>query len=243
MTDPSLIKERLALLSLHGMAEAIGDLLALPVQMRPSLENAVSKMIDAEIRHRDDKRTRRLLKASKMRMTNVLMESIICSVERNLTRDQLEPYADCSFIRRREGLMLTGLTGCGKSYLAFAIGRQACMLGFRTLYLNMNKFTETLTKAKVEGSFNDMIDRLNKNDLIILDDFGLQKMDEDTIHSLLVLLDERYDRKSTIICSQLPIEKWYDYIGEPTHADAIMDRLVNSSGHIELKGDSMRKKK
>lgn len=243
MTDPTLLTERLRLLSLEGMAEALGDVLALPIQMRPSLEQAVSRMIDTETRHRDDRRTMRLLKASKMRMTDVLMEDIVCSAARNLTKEQLGSIADCNFIRRGQGLLITGKTGCGKSYLAFAIGRQACTLGLRTLYLNMNRFTETLTKAKIEGSLNDMIDHLNKNDLLILDDFGLQNMDEDTMHSLLVLLDERYDKRSTIICSQLPVDKWYDYIAEPTHADAIMDRLVNSSNLINLEGDSMRKRK
>lgn len=243
MTDPTMLTERLRLLSLDGMAEALGDVLALPIQMRPSLEQVVSKMIDTETRHRDDRRTMRLLKTSKMRMTDVLIEDIVCSTARNLTKEQLESVADCNFVRRGQGLLITGQTGCGKSYLAFALGHQACTLGLRTLYLNMNRFTETLTKAKIEGSFNDMIDRLNKNDLLILDDFGLQKMDEDTIHSLLVLLDERYDKKSTIICSQLPVGKWYDYIAEPTHADAIMDRLVNSSNLINLEGDSMRKRK
>lgn len=243
MTDPSMLTERLKRLSLDGMAEALGDMLALPVQLRPSLESAISKMIETETRLRDDRRTMRLLKASKMRMTDVLMESVVCSTARNLTREQLETISDCGFIRRGEGLLITGKTGCGKSYLAFAIGHQACTLGLRTLYLNMNRFSETLAKAKVEGSFNDMIDRLNKNDLLILDDFGLQKMDEETVHSLLVVLDERYDKKSTIICSQLPIDKWYTYIAEPTHADAIMDRLVNSSNLINLEGDSMRKKR
>lgn len=242
MSEYAII-DRLKNLSLYGMAQALGDIFRQPSQMRPSIENAVSNMIDSEIRYRDDKRSARLLKASKMRFTNALLEEVECSTARNITKAQVQEITDCGFVRRGEGLIIIGLTGCGKSYLACAIGHQACMLGLRTLYMNMNKFTETLKQAKLEGSLNALIARLDKNDLLILDDFGLQKMDEDTRHALLMLLDERYEKKSTVICSQLPIDKWYNYIAEPTHADAIMDRLVNSSNIIELMGESMRKKR
>lgn len=237
------IVDRLKCLSLYGMAQAFEDILKLPPKMRPCLEHAVSKMADAETRFRDDKRTARLLKASKIKYPNALLEDVECSTVRNITKAQVDECLDCGFIRRGENMILISLTGCGKSFLASAIAHQACVLGLRALYLNMNKFTEILKRAKLEESVNALITRLDKNDLLVLDDFGLQKMDEDTRHALLMLLDERYDKKSTIICSQLPLDKWYDYIAEPTHADAIMDRLVNSSNIIELKGESMRKRR
>ncbi|MEG1659241.1 MAG: ATP-binding protein, partial [Bacteroides sp.] len=128
-------------------------------------------------------------------------------------------------------------------YLACALGHQACTTGLKTLYLNMNRFVDVLKQSRLDGTFSQMLSRLDKNDLIVLDDFGLQKMDSDTRIALLTLLEERYEKKSMIIMSQLPLDKWYDYIAEATLADAIMDRLINSSHHINLEGPSLRKRK
>ena len=129
-----------------------------------------------------------------------------------------------------------------RSWLVPLADRHACMLGYRTLYLNMNSFVEKIALSKLDGSYLKLITGLEKNDLIIWDDFGLQPMDEKTRLAMLQILEERYERKSVIIASQLPIAKWYDYIGDPTLADAIMDRLVANASKIELKGDSMRQK-
>lgn len=183
----------------------------------------------------------RLSLISKLRYT-ALMEDVICGPERNFTKDDLTAISDCSFIRRHENLLIQGKCGCSKSFLACTIGRQACMLGYRTLYLNMNSFVEKIALSKLDGSYLKLITGLEKNDLIIWDDFGLQPMDEKTRLAMLQILEERYERKSVIIASQLPIAKWYDYIGNPTLADAIMDRLVANASKIELKGDSMRQK-
>ncbi|WP_071144985.1 IS21-like element helper ATPase IstB [Bacteroides ihuae] len=242
MNELASIVERLKALKLSGMAEAVSDIIKLPVQMRPSLEMALSKMLETEIRCRDDSRTTRLLKESKLRY-QVLVEDITCSTARNFTREQLTSIADCGFVRRGENLLITGLTGCGKSYLACALGHQACTLGLKTLYLNMNRFVDVLKQSRLDGTFSQMLSRLDKNDLIVLDDFGLQKMDSDTRIALLTLLEERYEKKSMIIMSQLPLDKWYDYIAEATLADAIMDRLINSSHHLNLEGPSLRKRK
>lgn len=242
MNELTTIVDRLKALKLNGMAEAVNDLIKLPVQMRPSLEMALSKMLEAETRCRDDCRTARLLKASKLRY-RVLVEDITCSTTRNFTSEQLTSIADCGFVRRGENLLITGLTGCGKSYLACALGHQACTLGLKTLYLNMNRFVDVLKQSHLDGTFSQMLSRLDKNDLIVLDDFGLQKMDSNTRIALLTLLEERYEKKSMIIMSQLPLDKWYDYIAEATLADAIMDRLINSSHHVSLEGPSLRKRK
>lgn len=242
MNELTSIVERLKALKLIGMAEAVSDIIKLPVQMRPGLEMALSKMIETETRCRDDSRTARLLKASKLRY-QVLVEDITCSTARNFTREQLTSIADCGFVRRGENLLITGLTGCGKSYLACALGYQACTLGLKTLYLNMNRFVDVLKQSRLDGTFSQMLSRLDKNDLIVLDDFGLQKMDSDTRIALLTLLEERYEKKSMIIMSQLPLDKWYDYIAEATLADAIMDRLINSSHYVSLEGPSLRKRK
>lgn len=242
MNEHSTVIDRLKALKLNGMAEALGDMMKLPVQMRPGLEMALSKMLDTETRHRDDSRTARLLKAGKLRY-QVLVEDITCSTARNLSHEQLTTFADCGFVRRGENLLVTGLTGCGKSYLACALGYQACTIGLKTLYLNMNRFVDVLKQSRLDGTFSQRMSQLDKNDLIILDDFGLQKMDGDTRIALLTLLEERYEKRSMIIISQLSLDKWYEYIAETTLADAIMDRLVNSSHHINLEGPSLRKRK
>ena len=229
-------------LKLNGMAESYNEMMNLPINMRPSLEQAMSRMIEAEKCHRSNALTAKLLKASHLRYT-AYMEDIECSTARNLTRAMLDEIADCRFIRNGENLLITGLTGCGESYLACAIGRQACMLGLRTEYMNMNHFVDTIAQSRMDGTFQKLLKRLDRNDLIIFDDFGLVAMNADTRIALLQILEDRYEKKSVIIASQLPVDKWYDYIAEATLADAIMDRLVNSSNLIKLEGPSMRQRR
>ena len=229
-------------LKLKGMAASLEAIITLPVQNRPTLELAIARMVEAEQLDRRDRKTEMYLKTSRLRYT-ALLEDIICGADRNFTKEDLAALSDCSFIRRHENLLIQGKCGCGKSFLACALGRQACILGYRTVYLNMNSFVEKVAISKLDGSFLKMITSLEKNDLIILDDFGLQPMDMNTRLALLQILEERYERKSVIIASQLPIAKWYDYIGDATLADAIMDRLVANANKIELKGESMRHRK
>ena len=150
--------------------------------------------------------------------------------------------ADCSFIERAENIFITGPTGCGKSFLACALGNQACLMGYRTLYFNMNRFFEQLQVAKVNGTFIKWMNLIQKANLIILDDFGLQPLDHSIRMALLQILEDRYARGSTIIAAQLPVKKWYEYLNDPTLADAIMDRLTAKSSTLELKGQSLRKR-
>jgi len=229
-------------LKLYGMAEAFAGIVNLPLQRRPSIESAMAKMVEAEQCHRNKALAERLLKASHLR-GNVLIQDIECSVARNFTAAMLEEVSDCSFVRRGENILITGMTGCGKTYLAKALGYQACTLGMRTEYFNMNRFVETIAQAKLDGTFQKLLDKIGRNDLLILDDFGLQPMTPEARIALLQLLEERCDEKSMIIISQFPINKWYEYINEETLADAIMDRLINSSIHFDLQGESMRRRR
>lgn len=209
-------------MKLKGMATSLETIMNLPVQARPTLELAIARMVEAELQDRRDRKTEMFLKTSRLRYT-ALLEDVICGTDRNFTKEDVAVLSDCSFIRRHENLLIQGKCGCGKSFLACALGRQACILGYRTVYLNMNSFVEKVAISKLDGSFLKMITSLEKNDLIILDDFGLQPMDMNTRLALLQILEERYERKSVIIASQLPIAKWYDYIGDATLADAIID--------------------
>jgi len=151
--------------------------------------------------------------------------------------------ADGLFIDRAENILITGATGCGKSYLACAIGRQVCSLGYRVIYFGMNRFLEKVSQSKLDGTFIKMLNQIEKTHLLIFDDFGLTPLDNISRLALLQILEDRYGKKSIIITSQLPVVKWYDFIVEPTLADAIMDRLAGNAHRIELKGESLRKKK
>ena len=134
------------------------------------------------------------------------------------------------------------LHNSGKSFVACAFGHQACVMGYKTLYLNLNRFTEKITHSKIDGSFIKLLNHLEKLDLLILDDFGLAPLDQNARLALLQILEDRYGKKSIIIASQLPIGSWHQSIAEPTLADAIMDRLLANAHRFELKGESLRKK-
>ncbi len=229
-------------LKLNGFAESFNELMSLPLQMRPGLDVCVARMIEAEQCHRNNARTQKLLKAAKLRYGGYI-EDIECSASRNLLQSDLSEIASCSFVRRGENLLITGLTGVGKSYLACAVGRQACTLGIPTLYVNLNRFLETVAQAHLDGTMEKLLNKLHKYDLLILDDFGLRQLTPDARLALLQILEDRFECKSLIIASQLPVANWYEYINDNTLADAIMDRLVNNSIHMDLKGESMRKRK
>lgn len=239
-TDQTI--EQLKQLKLLGMAQAYGTTLTLPSHELPTAHELMAVLVEAEQQNRTQQRTQLFLKLSGLRYDAVL-EQIKCSPERNITRDQILALADCTFIQRAENILITGSTGCGKSFLACAFGRQACTLGYKALYLGMNRFTEKLSLSKLDGSYIKLLNHIEKMPLIIIDDFGLIPLENQARTALLQVLEDRYGKRSTIITSQLPVNKWYQYINEPTLADAIMDRLSGSAHRFELKGESLRKKK
>lgn len=226
---------------MKGMADCYRALQQTSLTDRPTIDQFVAQMAESEKQHRNRRRTELYLKTSKLRY-NAVLEDVICSEERNLTKDTLLKIMDCGFIGRAENILIDGKTGCGKSYLACAIGRQACFMGHRVEYFSMNKFIERIALAKLEGTLLKVINRIERNDLVIFDDFGLQPLDNNSRLALLQILEDCYQRKSVIVASQLPVAKWYDYIAEPTLADAILDRLLANASRIELKGDSLRRK-
>lgn len=233
--------EQLKDLKLAGMARSYQAILQLPVNQHPEGHVLLAQLTEAERQSRSHYKTQFYLKLSKLRYAGSL-EEISFSRERNLSKEQILQLADCAFIDRAENILISGATGAGKSFLACALGHQACTMGYKTLYLNLNRFTEKIMIAKLDGSFVKLLNQFEKVSLLILDDFGLAPLDQNTRLALLQILEDRYAKKSIIIASQLPIAKWHDYIGEPTLADAIMDRLFANAHRFELKGESLRKK-
>ena len=233
---------QLQALKLSGMSRAYESLLALPVHEQLSLHQAMARLVEAELQHRTHKKTQMYVRLSKLRY-NAVLEQIHCSSERNLPAEKLAMLADGSFIERAENVLITGATGCGKSYLACALGRQACSLGYKVLYLGMARLLEKIAQSKLEGSYVKMLNQFEKVHLIVLDDFGLHPIDNNLRLALLQMLEDRYGKKSVMITSQLPVNKWHEYLGEPTLADAIMDRMTANAHKIELKGESLRRAK
>lgn len=226
-------------LRLHGMADSYEAVMGLPLNSQPGSHQLIAQLVQHETESKQRKRTEMYLRLSKLRYA-AMIEEVKCSPQRNLSPEQISLLADCSWIGKAENILITGATGCGKSFLACALGHQACSLGYRTLYLNMNKFIERVMLSKLDGTFIKLLAQIEKVNLLILDDFGLQPLKADTRLALLQLLEDRYKRKATMIVSQLPIAKWYDYLDDPTLADAILDRLTAHANRIELKGKSLR---
>jgi DNA replication protein DnaC len=204
-------------------------------------DEMISTLIESEW---DDRRNRcidRQLKNARFRY-KASFEEFLFDTDRNLDRNQLMRFGDGTFINKNENILITGSTGIGKSFIASAIGHQACSLGFKVLYHNTNKLLAKLKIAKADGSYIKEIAKIERQNLLILDDFGLQPLDAQGRSILMEIIEDRHGKSSTIVTSQVPVSKWYDIIGEQTVADAILDRIVHESHRLELKGESMRKK-
>lgn len=199
-------------------------------------------LIQSEWEYRENKKVNRHLRQAKFRYT-ASIEELNFTAERGLDKTQILRLADGSFIQNKENVLITGATGVGKSYLASALGHQACQMGHKVLYYNTQKLFPRMKMLKADGSYDREIAKIERHDLLILDDFGLVPMDNTARMILLEIIEDRHARKATIISSQLPVAKWYEVIGESTVADAILDRMIHTAHRVELKGASLRKKK
>lgn len=204
-------------------------------------DEMVSMLINAEWDDRNNRRIERQMRNARFRY-KANIEQLHFDVDRNLDKNQLMRMAECTFIQRKENLLITGSTGIGKSFIASAIGNQACTLGFKVLYTNSTKLFTRLKMAKADGSYIREIAKIERQDLLILDDFGLQPLDASNRSVLMEIIEDRHGNRSTIITSQLPVSEWYEVIGEQTIADAILDRVVHNAHRMELAGESLRRR-
>lgn len=232
--------EQMKQLRLYGMIRAFNTSLSSD-SIAYTNDELMAYLMQSEWDDRQDRKIERLTKTARFRYSAV-MENIDYDKSRNLDKNQVQRFASCDFIKKKENILITGSTGIGKSHLASAMGHQACSQGFRVMYFNANKLFTMLKTSKADGSYVKQINRLERQDLLILDDFGLKALDTLNRHSFMEIIEDRHGKRSTIIASQLPVEAWHEIIGEQTIADAILDRLVHSAHRIDIKGESMRKK-
>ena len=207
-----------------------------------TIDQFTSMLTDAEWDERNNRRIERTIKNARFHYKSSI-ENVVYDQSRNIDKTLLMRLAECTFIENNENVLITGSTVAGKSYLATALGYQACIEGYRTMYFNTTKLFSKLKLAKADGSYLKELAKLERQHLIILDDFGLQPLDSQNRIALLEIIEDRHNKGSVIVTSQIPVKAWYETIGEKTIADAILDRLIHQSHRIELAGESMRKKR
>ena len=233
---------RMKQMKLYGMYGAFKTAIETGKTNDYSQDEFTSLLIDAEW---DDKTNRRIQRAIKNARFHykASIENILYEESRNIDRLEVQRLADCDFINRCENVIITGSTGAGKSYLATALGYQACIQGFKVIYFNTTKLFAKLKIAKADGSYLRELAKIQRQNLIILDDFGLQPLDSTNRITLLEIIEDRNTKGSVIVTSQVPVKSWYEIIGERTVADAILDRLIHNAHRMQLMGESMRRKR
>ena len=233
--------EQLKELHCHGMIEALQEQMQQADIHQLSFDERFSLLVERECITRENRKLTTRIRQARLK-ANACIEDIDYTVSRGLSRSVIKQLTDCSWLGRKQNLLITGPTGTGKTWLACALAHTACRQGFSARYLRMPRLFQSLELAKGDGSYPKVLLGLQKTQVIILDDWGLTPMTETQRLDLLEIIDDRHNQSSTIVTSQLPIKHWHEIIGNATLADAILDRLVHNAYTIELKGESIRKK-
>lgn len=240
MIHPTLA--HLHALRLRGMAAALEEQLQSSAAAGLGFEERLALLVEREVTWREDRRLQRLLQEARLRIPGAAPEDIDFRAARGLDRSVILRLASADWIRHHQVVLVVGPTGVGKSYLACALGQAACRNGLSTRYFRLGRLLSDLALARADGSYAKLLNKLARTELLILDDWGLAPLADAERRDLLEILEDRYRTRATIITSQLPTEHWHDYIGNPTLADAILDRLVHGAHKLTLKGGSMRKR-
>jgi len=234
--------DKLQELKLSGMYQALMEQMNMPDIEALAFEERLGLLVDREATERDQRRLKTRLQRAKLRLS-ACIEDIDYRHPRGLDRSLMSKLATCQWVYERHHVLIIGPTGIGKTWLACALGHHSCRQGLSALYLRLPRLLQELSIAKGDGRYVRLMKALAKTDLLILDDWGLSTFNDENRRDLLELLEDRYDTRATIVTSQFPVEHWYEAIGDPTLADAILDRLVHNAYKILLQGESMRKRK
>ena len=232
--------EKLRALKLYGMARSFEEQMSSKDREELAFEERIGLLIDREFTEQENRRLASRLKTAKLRH-EASMEDIDYRQKRGLDKSLMKSLAGCAWIKERLNILLTGPCGTGKSFIACALGHKACLEGYKVIYYRATRLFEGLSIAKGDGRYPRLMNSIAKTDLLILDDWGLSALTSQERTNMLEILEDRHDIRSTIVTSQLPIEHWHETIGNPTLADAILDRLIHNAHKIQLKGGSMRK--
>jgi DNA replication protein DnaC len=233
--------EKLSALRLTGMATAFREQMHLPESAALSFEERLGLLVDREMTIRNDRRLTTRLRQAKLRL-HASLEDIDYRHPRGLDTSLILRLASCQWVHDRHNVLITGPTGIGKTWLACALGHKACREGYTVLYLRLPRWLQDLTLAKGDGRYPKLMAALAKTALVILDDWGLATFNDEQRRDVLEMLEERHGRGATIVTSQFPVDHWHDVLGDPTLADAILDRLLHNAYKITLTGESMRKR-
>ncbi len=234
--------DKLRQMRLSGMVEAIREQQENPHYQELSFGERLAHLVEKEWLLREERRFARRLKEARLRQ-KATIEELDFHVSRGLDRAFILELAGCEWIKRYHNLIITGPTGVGKTYLACALGHRACVMGYKVRYHRVGRLLSELILARGDGSYLDAMKALSKTQLLILDDWGLNPLTREEALDLLEVIEDRYQRGSTLIISQVPVKAWHQLIGDGTIADAILDRLVHSAYRVEMEGESMRKQR
>jgi len=234
--------DKMNTMRLYGMVRAFRTSLESGDAQRSTSDELLSMLVDSEWDERYNRKLDRSVKNARFRY-KASVEQINFDTDREINKNHVLRLADCAFIDRKENVLITGSTGIGKSYIASALGHQACSLGYKVMYEHTAKLFARLKMSKADGTYLKEITRMEKQDLLIIDDFGIQPLDQLSRTILMEIIEDRHGKRSTLFTSQVPVSQWYEVIGEQTIADAILDRIIHDAHRLELRGESMRKKR